>query len=109
MQHIGIDVHKIASQLCFIDDSGEIVEKRIRTERKRFQEILEKAPRSKILIESSTESEWVARAIEELGHEVIVADPNFAPMYATLNKKVKTDKRDSLALCDACRLGAYQR
>jgi transposase len=30
-----------------------------------------------------------------LGHEVIVADPNFAPMYATRSKKVKTDKRDA--------------
>lgn len=108
MQHIGIDVHKIASQLCFIDENGEVVERRIHTERKRFQEILEKVPRSKILIEASTESEWVARCIEELGHEVIVADPNFAPMYATLNKKVKTDKRDALALCNACRLGAYR-
>src|ERR1700682_2241604 len=40
----------------------------------------------KVLLESSTESEWAARALEELGHEVIVADPNFAPMYATRNK-----------------------
>lgn len=108
MQHIGIDVHKNASQLCFVDENGEITEKRIKTERDRFQDALAKAPRSKVLIEASTESEWVARCIEQLGHEVIVADPNFAPMYATLNKKVKTDKRDALALCDACRLGAYR-
>jgi hypothetical protein len=31
--------------------------------------------------------------LEGLGHEVIVADPNFAPMYATRDKKIKTDKR----------------
>jgi large conductance mechanosensitive channel len=29
------------------------------------------------------------------GHEVIVADPNFAPMYATRTRKVKTDRRDA--------------
>ena len=40
-------------------------------------------PRARILIEASTDSEWVARCLEALGHEVIVADPNFAPMYAT--------------------------
>jgi transposase len=42
-----------------------------------------------------------------LGHEVIVADPNFAPMYAR-SRKVKTDERDARALCDACHLGAYR-
>ena len=27
--------------------------------------------------------EWVAHCLEELGHEVVVADPNFAPIYTT--------------------------
>jgi transposase len=63
---------------------------------------------AQILIEASTGSEWVARCLEELGHEVVVADPNFAPMYATRSKKVKTDKRDARTLCEACRLGAYR-
>ena len=39
-------------------------------------------PRARIVIEASTDSEWVARCLEALGHEVIVADPDFAPMYA---------------------------
>jgi transposase len=29
-------------------------------------------------------------------------------MYATRSKKVKTDRRDARALCEACRLGAYR-
>ena len=45
----------------------------------------------RILIESSTESEWVAQHLEALGHEVIVADPNYAPMYGSRSRKVKTD------------------
>jgi transposase len=52
--------------------------------------VLGKRPKARVLIEASTESEWVARYLEELGHEVIVADPNFAPMYATRSKRVKT-------------------
>ena len=63
-------------------------------------------PRARILVESSTGSEWVARCLEGLGHGVIVAGPNFAPIYATRGKKVKTDKRDARTLCEACRLGA---
>ena len=32
--------------------------------------------------EASTISEWVARLLEGLGHEVVVGDSNYAPMYA---------------------------
>jgi transposase len=38
----------------------------------------------------------------------VVADPNFAAMYATRSRKVKTDKRDARTLAEACRLGAYR-
>ncbi len=51
----------------------------------------------------------MARCLEALGHEVIVADPNFAPMYAHRRRKVKTDRRDARALAEACVLGAYRR
>jgi len=51
----------------------------------------------------------VALCLEAFGHEVIVADPNFAPMYATRRaRKVKTDRRDARALAEACLLGAYR-
>ena len=61
-----------------------------------------------MLLEASTESEWVARHLEALGHTVIVADPNYAPMYATRARRVKTDRRDARTLAEACRLGAYR-
>jgi transposase len=48
-----------------------------------------------------------AQHLEALGHEVIVADPNYAAMYATRSRRVKTDRRDARTLADACRLGAY--
>jgi hypothetical protein len=41
-------------------------------------------------------------------NEVMVADPNFAPMYATRTRKVKTDRRDARALTEANVLGAYR-
>jgi len=108
MEHIGIDVHKQESQLCILSASGEMIERRIRTHREQFAALLgERAP-AKILIEASTESEWVARCLEQLGHQVIVADPNFAAMYATRSRRVKTDRRDARTLAEACRLGAYR-
>ena len=108
MEHSGIDVHKNESQICRLTEDGEIVEQRVATRRDRFAAVLGMRPRARILIEASTESEWVARCLEELGHEVIVADPNFAPMHATRSRRVKTDRRDAQALMDACRLGAYR-
>jgi transposase len=109
MEHIGIDVHARESQVCILTESGEIVERRIRTQRERFAALLSGRAPARILIEASTESEWVGRCLEQLGHEVIVADPNLAAMYATRSRRVKTDRRDSRTLAEACRLGAYRR
>jgi transposase len=109
MESIGIDVHKVNSQICVVGENAEVLEeRRIQTDRERFAAVLGKRPKARVLIEASTESEWVARCLEELGHEVIVADPNFAPMYATRSKRVKTDRRDARTLAEACRLGAYR-
>jgi transposase len=108
MDTIGLDLHKRETQLCIITADGELIERRIATSRARFTAVLGARPRDRILLEAATESEWVARHLESLGHEVIVADPGFAPIYATRSRRVKTDKRDARTLCDACELGAYR-
>src|SRR5262247_2302829 len=108
MDHIGIDVHKRECQIYILVDGGGVIERRIRTEPERFAAVLGVRPRARNVIEASTDSEWVARCLEALGHEVIVADPIFAPMYATRTRKVKTDRRDARALAEACLLGAYR-
>lgn len=108
MDTIGFDLHKRESQLCILADDGEITERRIVTSRERLSAVLGARPAARVLLEASTESEWVARHLESLGHTVVVADPNFAPMYATRSRRVKTDKRDARTLAEACRLGAYR-
>jgi transposase len=50
----------------------------------------------------------VAQALEAAGHTVIVADPNYAPMYGDLQRRVKTDRRDVAALAEANRRGWYR-
>jgi transposase len=109
MFFIGIDVHKKQSQICVLDVTGELVsELRVPTSRPDLADVLRIYRGARVLIESCTPSEWVACHLESLGLEVIVADPGFAPMYATRSKKVKTDKRDARCLAQACRLGAYK-
>ena len=108
MEKIGIDVHKVATQVCVLTEDGEYQELRMRTERESLTAFFGGRPKARVLLEAATESEWVARHLESLGHEVIVADPGYAPMYASRSRKVKTDKRDARALCDACHLGIYR-
>ena len=66
MDHIGIDVHKKESQICILAEGGELIERRIRTEPRRFAEALSERASARILLESATESEWVARCPEAL-------------------------------------------
>jgi len=108
MDFIGFDPGKVSSQICPITAEGELLEHRIKTDRKQLAKLLGGRPPARSLIEAGTQSEWVARYLEQLRHEVVVADPNFAPMYATRSRRVKTDKRDARTLAEACRLGAYR-
>ena len=108
MDYIGIDLHTRESQICIVTDQGELIEQTIHTSRHRFTAVLGARPHARVLLEASTESEWVAQTIEGIGHEVIVADPNYAPMYPERRRRVKTNRRDARTLATACQLGAYR-
>src|SRR5260370_1043775 len=82
MDTIGLDLHQRESQLCICDADGTITERRIVTSRERFTAVLGNRPRTKILLEASTESEGVARHLESLGHEGLVADVQ--PLFTVL-------------------------
>ncbi|MDQ3951242.1 MAG: hypothetical protein M3282_12990 [Gemmatimonadota bacterium] len=111
MDTIGLDLHKRESQLCILGEDGRVTERRIVTSRERFTAVLGTRPPAQVLLEASTESECVARPLEALGHAVIVADPNYAPMYATRSRRVKTDRRDArtTGAASASQLMAQQR
>lgn len=108
MDSIGFDLGKVASQICVITGDGELIERRLKTDRQHLSQFFAGRSPARVLLETGTESEWVARHLESLGHEVVVADTNFASMYATRSRRVKTDKRDARTLAEACRLGAYR-
>lgn len=110
MDYGAIDLHLRRSQFRIGHQDGTVLkEGRCDTTRADLSRVFGGRAPMRILIESSTESEWVAQHLEALGHEVIVADPNYAPMYGSRSRKVKTDGRDTAALFDACRLGIYRR
>jgi transposase len=109
MEHGAIDLHTKHSQIRIVTADGTVVlDRRIVTRPDQFAAMFGGRDRLRILLEASTESEWVATCLEGLGHEVVVADPNFAAMYGTRTRRIKTDRRDVAALADANRTGVYR-
>jgi len=108
MAYGAIDLHKKESQVRILTDAGEVIDRRISTRRESFTQLFGDQPPMRVLLEASTESEWVACHLERLGHEAIVADPNYAPMYGGRSRRVKTDQRDVAALSTACVHGTYR-
>ncbi len=109
MVYGAIDLHMRYSQIRIIDADGQVVrEQRVVTSADRLVAVFSGYGPIRILLETGTESEWVAQALETAGHAVIVADPNYAPMYGEIRRKVKTDRRDVAALAEANRRGWYR-
>src|SRR5688500_4788122 len=110
MEYGAIDLHLRRSQIRILsEDEAIVLGRRSATTRAEFERVFGGRSPLRIVLEISTESEWVAQHLEGLGHAVIVADPNYAAMYGSRSRKVKTDKRDVAALAIACRRGIYRR
>ena len=109
MVYGAIDLHMRYSQIRIVDEDGVVRrEQRVVTSRERLVTAFDGLGPMRILLETGTESEWVAQALEGAGHEVIVADPNYAPMYGETTRRIKTDRRDVAALAEANRRGWYR-
>jgi transposase len=110
MEYGAIDLHLRRSQIRIIDEDERVVlDRRVDTTRAEFDRLFGGRARMRIVLESSTESEWVAQHLETLGHEAVVVDPTYAAMYGSRSRKVKTDKRDVAALAVANRRGVFRR
>ena len=108
MTYGAIDLHKKESQVRIVMEDGEVIDRRIATRRDAFTRLFGERQPMRVLLEASTESEWVACHLESLGHEMIVADPNYAAMYGGRSRRIKTDRRDVAALTTACVQGIYR-
>jgi transposase len=109
MEYGAIDLHARKTLIRIVEADGTVVmDRTITTAREGFTKVFADRARMRVLVETGTESEWVAQTIEGCGHEVVVVDPNYALMYGVRVRAVKTDRRDVAALAEACRLGVYR-
>ena len=110
MNYGAIDLHTRSTWIRIITpDGAPVLERKVTTTREALTAAFQGQARTRILLESGTESEWVAQTIEACGHEVIVASPTYALMYGHRDRQIKTDRRDVVALTEACRHGIYRK
>ena len=82
MEYGAIDLHLKRSLIRIIDDCGQLVlERSVPTSREGLHQGFAGRAPMRVLLETGTESEWVAQTVEACGHAVVVADPNYALMY----------------------------
>ena len=73
---IGLDLGDKEKCYCILDPAGDAVGTgTLRTNEKQRRLFFECQERLRIAMEAGTQSPWVGRKLEELGHEVIVANP----------------------------------
>jgi hypothetical protein len=52
MNYVGIDLHKISSQVCILTEDGELIERRIKTDRESFDKLFAGGSPARILVEA---------------------------------------------------------
>lgn len=92
-----IDLGKRSSVACFVDArGGEVARERIASNCVTLERVFGSVPPMRVVIETGGHSNWVARRLRAMGHEVIVADAR--RLKVLWDTKSKDDKRDALFL-----------
>lgn len=101
----GLDVGDRYTQFYVIDGAGrQVEESRVRTVPAAMTEHFRRAP-MRVALEVGTHSPWLSRLLEELGHEVFVANARKVRLiYATGRKN---DRLDARALARLARLDPH--
>jgi transposase len=104
MQHVAIDLGSKESQVCIRREDGSIVlEKKHPT--RRLGELMQTWPKSRVILETSSESFRVADAAIAANHEVRVVPATLAKQLGVGERGVKTDVRDARKLSEvSCRI-----
>ncbi len=85
---IGIDLGDKMSAVCVRGADGKIRhEDRVRTGTVALQQWFGSVAASRVVIEVGTHSPWVGRQLEQMGHEVIVANPRRLKLISESDRK----------------------
>jgi transposase len=100
---IGIDLGDRESHYACVQQEGHLLEEgRVAMSISSFQKAFSVFEPTRIAIEAGAQSRWVAKVLEELGHEVIVANPRQVQLISANNSK--NDANDAKLLAKLARV-----
>ena len=93
MLFIGLDLGDRMSDLILLDAEGELIEEsRLPTSPTSFQQKFSALPAARVALEVGAHSRWASQLLQELGHEVLVANARkLRAIYANPRKGDRTD------------------
>ena len=95
---MGIDISDRMSTVCVLAGDGEVMEEsRFRSTRAGLGRYLEHRTPMRVVLEVGTHSPWMSRQIEELGHEVFVANPRQLRLIYQSDRKCDAVDAEALA------------
>ena len=100
---IGIDLGDVWSHCCTLNQDGEVVDRRrFRTTPASVDKLFTDLPRTRIAMEAGAHSIWISEQLQELGHEVLVA--NVRELRAISHSDRKSDQADAEKLARFARM-----
>jgi transposase len=100
---IGIDLGDVWSHYCTLNQEGAVVDRgRSRTTPKAIGKWFTDGPHARVDMEAGVHSIWISEQLQELGHEVIVA--NVRELRAISHSDRKSDQVDAEKLARYARL-----
>ena len=100
---IGVDLGDVWSHYCTLNQDGQVVDRgRFRTTPKAIHKWFTDVPHARVAMETGTHSIWISEQLQELGHEVIVA--NVRELRAISHSDRKSDQVDAEKLARYARL-----
>jgi transposase len=100
---IGVDLGDVWSHYCTLNQDGEVVDLgRFRTTPNAIEKWFTDVPPARVAMEAGTHSIWISEQLQELGHEVIVA--NVRELRAISHSDRKSDQVDAEKLARYARL-----
>lgn len=99
---VGIDLGDKESRICVLDEQGRVLEQSsLQTTRAAFKKRFGDFSKVLIALEVGTHSPWASRTLEDLGHDVLVANPRKVRLIS--QNDAKCDRTDAELLARLAR------